>query len=297
MAYSLNGTQWFGVGSSNLFGSLTGGIGVCSGIFSSSTLSSNTLAYSTNNGTTWTGLGTSIFTIQGNGICYGNSLYISTGNGSPSLLERMVLTGINTLAYSSNGTQWTGLGTSIFTLIGNNVIWSSSNNRFVAVGVGLNTVAYSSNGTQWTGLGTTIFDYQGIGISWSGNYFVANGYGISTTMAYSMNGSTWTGIGTSFFSIVGNFTSSQIINNSDNTLAYSNTNNGTTWTGLGSSIFLQTNSIIYGNNLFIAVGTGSNSIAYSFNGTQWIGLGITVFGCGIDIAYNNNYSFVAARFK
>ena len=249
---------------------------------SSLVISSNTMAYSTNSGTTWTGLGSTIFTIQGLGMCYGNSLYIATGQGST-----------NTLAYSSNASTWTGLGTTIFNLSGNSVAWSSTLTLFVAVGMGaVNTMAYSANGTQWTGLGTTVFAYQGLGVSWSGNYFVANGYG-TNSISYSSNGTVWTGVGTTAFALSGNFSTSNILNVSSNTLAYSTTG-GTTWTGLGSSIFLQTNGIAYGNSRWVATGQGfSNTLAYSSNGSTWSGLGTTIFSnCGNDIAYNN-YMFVA----
>ena len=58
-------------------------------------------------------------------MCFGNSLYIATGQGR------------NTLAYSTNGTQWTGLGTTIFSLAGYNASYSSRLNIFVSVGAGV----------------------------------------------------------------------------------------------------------------------------------------------------------------
>ena len=51
---------------------------------------------------------------------YSKNLYVATGQG------------INTLAYSSNGTQWTGLGSTIFTVSGNGVV--GYNGFFVSVG-------------------------------------------------------------------------------------------------------------------------------------------------------------------
>ena len=65
----------------------------------------------------------------------------------------------NTIAYSTNGTQWTGLGSTIFTNSGNCISYASNINLWIVGGDGTNnTLAYSSNGTIWTGLGTTIFN-------------------------------------------------------------------------------------------------------------------------------------------
>jgi hypothetical protein len=33
----------------------------------------------------------------------------------------------------------------------------------------------------------------------------------------------------------------------------------------------------FGNNLWVAGGQGTNTLAYSSNGTQWTGLGATIF--------------------
>ena len=96
----------------------------------------NTIATSTN-GTSWTGLGTSIFTIGGNGVAWnGTDRWVAVGSG------------MNSIATSSNGTSWTGLGTSIFT-IGKGVAWNSSLSKWVAVGSGANSIATSSDGINW----------------------------------------------------------------------------------------------------------------------------------------------------
>ena len=65
--------------------------------------------------------------------------------------------GTNSIAYSSDGITWTGLGTSIFTA-GQDVAfgWPAGGTRWVAVGI------------TWTGLGTTIFTIRGHGVAWNG---------------------------------------------------------------------------------------------------------------------------------
>lgn len=58
---------------------------------------------------------------------------------------------LNTMAYSYNGTNWTGLGKSIFSVACLSVAYG--NNMWVAGGVGTNDLAYSLDGISWTGLG------------------------------------------------------------------------------------------------------------------------------------------------
>ena len=71
----------------------------------------HTLVYSSTNGLTWTGLGSTIFTIQGNDAIFGNNIWIATGQG------------INTLATSTNGISWIGLSSTIFSSIGYGIAW------------------------------------------------------------------------------------------------------------------------------------------------------------------------------
>ena len=43
----------------------------------------------------------------------------------------------------------------------------------------------------------------------------------------------------------------------------------------------------YGDNgIWVAVGTGTNSIAFSYDSINWSGLGTSIFTTGYDIAYN-----------
>ena len=55
-----------------------------------------------------------------------------------------------------------------------------------------------------------------------------------------------------------------------------------------ASIFsTRGNKVAYGNNRFIAVGEGTNTIAYSDDGMNWVGLGNSVFStAGYAIIWN-----------
>jgi hypothetical protein len=100
--------------------------------------------------------------------------------------------GTNTIAYSDDGINWTGLGTTIFNFSVQDISWNGT--MWVAVSFdSLNTIAYSYNGINWTGIGTTIFSTAGRGIGWNGTMWVAGGQGINT-IAYSYNGINWTGL-------------------------------------------------------------------------------------------------------
>lgn len=78
-----------------------------------------------------------------------------------------------------------------------------------------------------------------------------------------------------------------------NTLAYSD-NGGAIWTGLGNTIFsTQCNGICWSGTRFVAVGSGTNSIAWSNDGITWTGLGLTIFSTsGNGICWSGN-KFVA----
>ena len=90
---------------------------------------------------------------NGLGISYGKDdldrdLWVAVGEGT-----------INSIAYSSDGKQWFGLGKDIF-LLGKSVAFGKNSlgkNLWVAVGEGNNSIATSYDGKTWLGLGKDIF--------------------------------------------------------------------------------------------------------------------------------------------
>jgi hypothetical protein len=213
-----------------------------------------------------------------------------------SIPNRWVTVGIgtNSIAYSSDGITWTGLGTSIFSTGGYNVAWNGT--RWVAVGQGTNTIAYSSDGITWTGIGSAIFSTMGRGVAWNGTRWVAVGQG-TNSIAYSADGITWTGLGTSIFSTMGfgvawNGTRWVAVGEGTNSIAYSA--DGLVWTGIGSAIFSARGlDVAWNGTRWVAVGVGTNGIAYSANGLVWTGLGTSIFSTGgLGVAWNGT-RFVA----
>ena len=224
------------------------------------------------------------------------SLIIAGGNGAGTLT--------NTLAYSRNGYNWTGLGiinssTTCYGIANNGRMWiagfnnglaysmdgftwsATANNPFsslvrgianngkmwVAVGSGTTSTstAYSYNGINWTS-GTCTNFTNGLGVTWNGTLWVASGNGGTNALAYSFNGITWTGItGMGIFS----------------SYAY----------GLASNYGIQPKPFIQHPTLAFS-GKG-NTISYSPDGMNWTGLGKTVFSSGANCGFWNGKIWVA----
>ena len=155
------------------------------------------------------------FYTQGNDVAYNGRQFVAVGSGT------------NSIAYSTDGLTWTGIGATIFTSAGNGISWN--NERWVAVGFGGPPIAYSSNGISWTTVSTStsIFSSSGSDVCWDGRRWIAVGEGTANDIATSYDGITWYGVATStslFTTGVGLSTS---YNASSNQLVISNTNGQT----------------------------------------------------------------------
>ncbi len=200
--------------------------------------------------------------------------------------------GTNTLAWSEDGESWNGLGDSIFSTRGFDVVWNGL--IWVAVGQGTNSIAHSPDGKTWTGLGTPVFT-NGYGVCWNGSLWVAGGYE-TNTLAWSEDGELWYGLGeTIFTNACRNFAWNGLlfvaVGEGTNSIAWSE--NGKTWYGLGIPVFTNGQDVAWNGTLFVAVGVGDNSMAWSNNGKIWHGLGASVFTVGsYGVAWNGSI-FVA----
>ena len=163
----------------------------------------------------------------------------------------------NKLAYSYDGITWTGVtgSTSLFTGFGQSVATNGS--TWVAVGNGGNAYAYSYDGITWTGLGSTISPYginRAFSVKWInelGKYFM--GVHGGTQFAYSYDGINWG------------------------------------WQASSSPIGSKMTDFDYNhsNSRFVAVGEGSNTMAYSDDGITWTSLGNTILSRGIGVTSND----------
>jgi hypothetical protein len=243
---------------------------------------STSLAYSYN-GSIWYSAGKNIFTIRGRAVAWNGSLWVGAGEGT------------NTLAYSKDGVNWTGIGSTIFTA-GNSVAWNGT--QWLATGVGSNTLAYSADGTSWTGLGSTIFT-RGTAVAWGTSNWVAVGGG-SNTLAYSANGTSWTGLGSTIF--VGSGTAigwngTQWLAGGGNQIATSL--DGINWSNRNvSTILSSVQGVTYASSNWAITGVPlTNAFAYSSDGANWIGRTVsTIFTQGQAITGRGPGSITATSF-
>jgi hypothetical protein len=110
----------------------------------------NTMAWSPDGSSIWTGVSSSPFSTAGNDVAWNGQMWMAVGSGG------------NTLASSTDGKIWTGLGTTTFTSSGNGIAWNGT--RWLTDGSGGNTLAYASyevNKWVWYGAGTSVFTQYG----------------------------------------------------------------------------------------------------------------------------------------
>ena len=220
----------------------------------------------------------------GNGVAYGDNRWVAVGVGADASGNP---TGKNIL-YSYDGINWqesSGTPFGIGNGSGNGVAYGD--NRWVAVGVGADAfgnangknILYSYDGINWQESSETPFgigsDFNGVGLGvfYGNNRWVAVGNGVDA------NG-----------------------NNSGKNILYSS--DGITWQkssgtpfGSGSSRFNCGFGVVYGNNLWVAVGSNSNgkTILYSTdNGLTWLeSQGDNFYGnyssSGNSIAYDSTH--------
>jgi len=182
--------------------------------------------------------------------------------------------GSNTLIFSADGINWTGLGNSIFSIYGNKSAYNGS--MWVAAGRGTNSLAYSTDGINWTGLGA-IFNVWGNSVSWNGSYWLACGYGSNAPGIYkSTDGISWTAAGgngtihkaawSGSTWVVAQSNGGGVVGSGNHTIATST--NGTTWTGQGQVFANDGNDVAWNGSMWVAVGysgSGGTSIAYTTN--------------------------------
>jgi hypothetical protein len=90
----------------------------------------------------------------------------------------------------------------------------------------------------------------------------------------------WRGLGTSVFSDQGKgvaWSGTMWVAVGSGVNSIAYSYDGITWIGLGNSIFTSGNGVAWRGSMWVAVGSGANTIAYSYDGIIWTGLGINIF--------------------
>jgi collagen type VII alpha len=183
--------------------------------------------------------------------------------------------GANTLAYSLDSINWTGIGSTVcagggYAVGYNGAVW-------VAGGTGTSPLAYSSNGIKWSAATSTGGITVCNALAWSGTtYWLAGG----NTIVTSPNGLAWTSAGTYPFTTdtcTGLATNGSLwvatSNGNTNNVAYS-TNAGVSWTinASASALFPNGSFCVAYNGVDKWVLGGENTtnpLAYSTDGLTW----------------------------
>lgn len=222
-----------------------------------------------------------------NSIVWNGTLWVAAG------------TTTNSLAYSYNGYEWYGLGTSIFTNGATDLAWNGV--RWVATGSGLNTLAVSPDGVTWTGLGTSIFTARGRCVAWNGTQFVAGGEG-THTLAYSYDGSNWTGIGSTIFTSAAldvAWGSNRWVAVGAGTTKLATSRNGITWTTTATALGQEGEAVAWNGSVWLAGGGRgtSNTLARSADGgATWSNINLSnVLPIVYDITYNDGLWVAAGQ--
>ena len=258
LAYSMDGSSWTSSINGNLVINTINKIIWNGTIFVAVGSGNNSIATSTD-GQLWTG--------QSSSNAFFNNCYDVVWNG---FLFVAVGTGTNSIAYSSDGINWLGSsnGSSILSVV-DNISWNGDSMWIIN-----NGYAGSTDAINWFSFTETINQYNKTNIvSYNGTTLLAGGNNSKEPLFY-YDISGWT-IDISFNNLLTNINNiiwSPLLNlwvacGSQNCLVWST--NGKNWTASISILFNNVNNIAYANNIFIAVGSGANSMAKSIDGLTW----------------------------
>ena len=267
-----NGASWTSAtmpgGTGNWFAiAWGGGLG---GKFFAAKQNTNQGAYSTD-GKTWTA---ATLPASNNWRCaaYGGGNWVILATGSPT----------NNILTSTDGVNWTARsqnpsGGASFS----SVVWSSTQNQFVAIDSGRAAAYTSPTGVTWTQATTVPENKSWNQVAWgtaNGGLYVSGSPGGGGQLTYSSNGTSWTttGIGSPFSNnVINNMAYNTDVNRwvtlTPSNLGYYSTN-GTSWTsvatsGLGSNPWYMST---YGNGTVVCVGFGPTArVATTTDGSAW----------------------------
>ena len=235
-------------------------------------------------GVLWQGrTGLSIFSTDVESVLYSPQLGIWCAVGQ----------GTNTVATSQDGISWIAR-TSPVNSAGKALAWSQQLGIFVMGGSGTNQIATSQDGINWTGQVSAI-TVQVNGVEWSSNLslFVAVGNG-TFSVATSPTGVTWTGR-TGLFTTTGvcvtwNPQLSQFVaGGTGTTFNLTTSADGISWIGTSNINNLMTNvyCVAWGGQVWVAGGTGANTLCTSPDGVAWTGRGAGVISSAVwGVAFN-----------
>lgn len=211
------------------------------------------------------------FTSSVRSIVWNGTLWVAGGSGA------------YVLATSTDGLAWTGISIPNMTAVFS-VAWGPPG-KWIAVGTGTGTYtrAESTDGITWTPYTSStggFFTGAAYGIIWAQGIWLAAGTPNGSGILFSLDGTNW------IPQIVSVFTTGRCVSSNgtmflaggsgvSSKMAYSL--EGSVWGTVNSPFTDQVNGIAWGENIWVAVGQGTHTIAYSYNGIAWVGLGTSIF--------------------
>jgi hypothetical protein len=345
LAYSSNGYNWVGLGNVNssttCYGLATNGQMWIAGFNNGMCYSYDGLSWTTCannpftgyadsiswNGTIWVAVGSSTtgnaaYSYDGINWSIGTSSFPNSGTSvtwNGTVWVASINSAVNNFAYSYDGVSWikassTPFSTGTINIATNNQVPPKPYIQHTNLGFGiclsgstlLYSMAYSSDGTNWVGLGNSVFSSANCGF-WNGTVWVAGGNmpgsGAGNTLGYSYDGYSWYGVGntalnTACFGTTYNGNTWVAVGQGSNTIAYSL--NGIIWTPVASSaqIFAggYCSGVTWNGVVFLACGQGANALATSYDGVNWTGSSGTLSyaSAGINDVLTNGPIWIAA---
>ncbi len=185
----------------------------------------------------------------------------------------------NSLAYSSDGIEWEGLGNDVFDGAVNDIFYAQK--KFVAVGRGSeNSIAISADGRSWTGQGRAAFDI-GHAVHCNGSLWAAGGStsGVGGVLVYSLDGEEWEECNADDLPAVfgaiawnGHYWLAVGGTYGGDAVAFKSTD-GITWTRhVSTNLPDLPSGLAWGNGVWVCGGaeyTYQNGISYSSDGETW----------------------------
>ena len=210
------------------------------------------------------------FTSSVRSIVWNGALWVAGGSGT------------NVIATSADGINWTGVPIANMTAVFG-VAWGHG--KWIAVGTGSGTYtrAESPDGITWTPYTAStgnFFAGAAYGIIWAQGIWLAAGTPNGSGILFSLDGVNW------IPQIVSVFTTGRCVSSNgtlflaggsgpSSKMAYSL--EGSVWDTVNSPFTTQVNGIAWGENIWVAAGQGTHTLAYSYNGITWVGLGTSMF--------------------
>ncbi|AET72951.1 hypothetical protein PGAG_00061 [Phaeocystis globosa virus 12T] len=302
MAYSDDGFNWVGLGigignsvtACGVSAPQTGIASIASKIVAVGETTGSSIGFSSN-GLDWGHLSNSIFQTYALDVAYNGTIWVAVGEGNA-----------DTIAYSYDGIDWVGAGKSALSIVGRTVEWNG--HMWLAGGEGTRQFATSHDGINWTPVVQSVMTNKCKAICWTGLQWIALGAGSGNKIATSPDGVNWTGKGTSIFNEVHNVATTGLITVAagyglirvgqpeGGRLVY--TYDGIDWNMCsningGGSIATIFTTAVYGvatnGRMWVAVGEGTNTIAYSIDGKSWTAGGSPFSVKGNDVVWNGKY--------